>query len=350
MSQTLGYAVQDATSPLSPFRFDRREPGPKDVLIDILFCGICHSDLHQARNEWGTSLYPMVPGHEIIGRVNRVGKEVKKFAVGDLAGVGCMVDSCRRCPGCREGLEQYCHERPTWTYNAKERSKEQITFGGYSERIVVDEHFVVKIPPKMDLKSAAPLLCAGITMYSPLRHWKIARGQKVGIIGLGGLGHMGVKLAKAFGANVVMITSSPHKVAESHRLGADDVLLAKDEAMMQKHANSFDFMINTIPNAHDLNPYLHLLNRDGTMVLVGLLTALEPPLLGVSLMANRRRLAGSIIGGLAETQEMIDFCAAQGIGSDVEVIPMSYVNEAYERILKSDVKYRFVIDMATLKG
>ncbi len=349
MSTTIGYAVQNAQSPLAPFQFERREIGPRDVEIDILFCGICHSDLHQARNHWGTSQYPMVPGHEIIGRVSQVGSQVSNIKPGDFAGVGCMVDSCRHCANCREGLEQYCLAGPTWTYNAKEPGFERMTYGGYSKRIIVNDHFVVKIPKQMDLKSAAPLLCAGITMYSPLRHWKIASGHKVGIIGLGGLGHMGIKLAKAMGAHVVMITSSPGKVADAERLGASDVLLSSDPSQLAKHTNSFDLLINTIPNAHDVNPYLQLLIRDGTMVLVGLLTGLEPSVLGVNIMAQRRRLAGSIIGGLAETQEMIEFCAQHGVGSDVEVISMDYVNEAFSRMLKNDVKYRFVIDMASLK-
>jgi uncharacterized zinc-type alcohol dehydrogenase-like protein len=349
MIKTRGYAAQSATSPLTPFDFERREPGPHDVQIEILYCGICHTDLHQVRNHWGGSMYPMVPGHEIVGRVTRVGAKVTKFKVDDFAGVGCMVDSCRRCPACEEGLEQYCAETPTWSYNSKERGTGEMTYGGYSEHIVTEERFVVKIPGSMDMKAVAPLLCAGITTYSPLRHWEVEEGHRVGIIGLGGLGHMGVKLAKAFGAEVVMITTSPAKGQDAVRLGADEVLISKDEAAMAKQAKSFDFLLNTIPNPHDLNPYLELLKRDATMVLVGALTELEPPLKGANLIATRRTLAGSVIGGMPETQEMIDFCAAHDIVSDVEVIPMHSVNEAYERLLRNDVRYRFVIDMASLK-
>jgi uncharacterized zinc-type alcohol dehydrogenase-like protein len=349
MIQTHGYAAQNATSALAPFSFERREPGPRDVQIEILYCGICHSDLHQARNDWSNSLYPMVPGHEIVGRVAKVGAQVTKVKAGDHAGVGCMVDSCRHCSACEDGLEQYCEEGATWTYNGKERTGDRLTFGGYSERIVVDERFVIGIPDGLDLKAVAPLFCAGITTYSPLRHWGVGEGQKVGVIGLGGLGHMGVKFAKAFGAKVVMITTSPGKAADALRLGADEVLLSTDRAAMAKQAGSFHFLLDTVPNGHDLNPYAALLKRDGTLVLVGVLTALEPALRGISLIGGRRRVAGSAIGGIAETQEMIDFCAAHGIVSDIEMVPIQAVNEAYERMLKSDVKYRFVIDMASLK-
>lgn len=348
MIHTHGYAAQNATSALAPFTFERREPGPRDVRIEILYCGICHSDLHQARNDWGNSLYPMVPGHEIVGRVAAVGAEVTKVKVGDHAGVGCMVDSCRRCSACEDGLEQYCEKGATWTYNSRERAGGGLAFGGYSERIVVDEHFVVRIPDGLDLKGVAPLFCAGITTYSPLRHWGVGAGQKVGVIGLGGLGHMGVKFAKAFGAEVTMITTSPGKAADALRLGADEVLLSTDRAAMAKRAGSFHFLLDTAPNGHDLNPYMGLLKRDGTLVLVGVLTALEPALRGISLIGGRRRVAGSAIGGMAETQEMIDFCAAHGIVSDIELVPIQAVNEAYERMVKSDVKYRFVIDMASL--
>ena len=349
MIHTHGYAAQSATSALAPFTFERREPGPRDVRIEILYCGICHSDLHQARNDWGNSLYPMVPGHEIVGRVTAVGAEVSAVAVGDHAGVGCMVDSCRRCAACEDGLEQYCEKGATWTYNAKERVGGGLAFGGYSERIVVDEQFVVRIPDGLDLKGVAPLFCAGITTYSPLRHWGVGPGQKVGVIGLGGLGHMGVKFAKAFGAEVTMITTSPDKAADALRLGADEVLLSTDRAAMAKRAGRFHFLLDTVPNGHDLNPYMGLLKRDGTLVLVGVLTALEPALRGISLIGGRRRVAGSAIGGMAETREMIDFCAAHGIVSDIELVPMQAVNQAYERMLKGDVKYRFVIDMASLK-
>jgi alcohol dehydrogenase (NADP+) len=349
MIKTRGYAAHSATSPLVPFSFERRDPAPHDVQIEILYCGVCHSDLHQVRNDWLNSLYPMVPGHEIVGRITAVGSEVKKFKVGGLAGVGCMVDSCRKCENCNEGLEQYCVEGATWTYNAKERGSEQLTFGGYSERIVVEERFVVSIPESLDLKAVAPLFCAGITTYSPLRHWKVGPGQKVGVIGLGGLGHMGVKFAKAFGAHVVMITTSPDKGKDAVRLGADEVLISKDPGAMAKHASSFHFLLNTIPNAHDLNPYAALLKRDGTMVLVGALMELTPPLMGASVIMGRRSIAGSGIGGMPETQEMIDFCAEHNIVSDVEMVNIQNVNEAYDRLIKNDVKYRFVIDMASLK-
>ena len=350
MIQARGYAVHDNHSPLIPFNFERREPGANDVQIEILYSGICHSDLHQAHNDWGNSLYPMVPGHEIVGRVVKVGANVKKFKAGDLAGVGCMVDSCRHCSACNDGLEQYCEEGPTVTYNGKERGSDQLTFGGYSDQIVVEERFVVKVSPKLDLKAVAPLLCAGITTYSPLKHWNIGPGQKVGVIGLGGLGHMGVKFAKALGAKVVMITTSPEKGKDATRLGADEVLVSRDADAMKAHAGSFDFLLNTIPVPHDMNPYLALLKRDRTMTLVGVLTELNPPVLGMNLILGRRSLAGSAIGGMAETQEMMDFCAEHNIVSDVEMIAMKDVNQAYERLVKNDVKYRFVIDMDSLKS
>jgi uncharacterized zinc-type alcohol dehydrogenase-like protein len=349
MIKVRGYAARNSESPLVPFEFERRNPGPRDVRIEILYAGICHSDLHQARGDWGNSIYPMVPGHEIVGRVVEVGAEVKKLAVGDLAGVGCLVDSCRTCSACEEDLEQYCEKGATPTYNGKERIGEQLTFGGYSEQIVVDKHFVVKVPKSLDLKAVAPLLCAGITSYSPLKHWKVGKGQKVGVIGLGGLGHMGIKFAKAFGAEVTMITTSPAKGEDARRLGADEVLLSPDGSQMDRAAASFDFLLNTIPVGHDINPYLKLLKRDRTMVLVGVLTALEPPPLGFMLLGGRKSVAGSAIGGLAETQEMLDFCAEHAIVSDVELTPIQAVNEAYERLLKNDVRYRFVIDMASLR-
>jgi uncharacterized zinc-type alcohol dehydrogenase-like protein len=344
-----GYAAHDAHSPLVPYTFERRAPGVNDVVIDILYTGVCHSDLHQAHNDWGNSLYPMVPGHEIIGRVTQVGSGVHKFKVGDLAGVGCMVDSCRHCEACKEDLEVYCEQGATVTYNGKERGSDQLTFGGYSDIIVVDEHFVVKVSPKLDLKAVAPLLCAGITTYSPLRHWKVGPGQKVGVIGLGGLGHMGVKFAKALGASVVMITTSPDKGKDAQRLGADEVLISTDPAAMQAHANSFDFLLNTIPVSHDINPYLALLRRDRTMAMVGVLTELDPPPHGISLIMGRKSVAGSAIGGMKETQEMMDFCAEHNIVSDVEMIAIQDINQAYQRLVKNDVKYRFVIDMASLK-
>ncbi|TKR29535.1 NAD(P)-dependent alcohol dehydrogenase [Luteimonas gilva] len=349
MSLAHGYAAQDAHSPLVPFAFERRSPGPNDIRVEILYSGICHSDLHQSRDDWGGALFPMVPGHEIVGRVAEVGADVKKFKVGDIAGIGCMVDSCRHCDNCKADLEQYCFEGATWTYNAKERGGERLTFGGYSDHIVVDERFAVKISPKLDLKAVAPLLCAGITTYSPLRHWQVGPGQKVGVIGLGGLGHMGVKFAKAMGAHVVMITTTPEKGADAKRLGADEVLVSRDADAMGAHAGSFDFLLNTIPVGHDVNPYAALLKRDATMVLVGALTELEPPLRGVNLMFGRKRISGSAIGGMAETQEMMDFCAEHGIVSDIETIAIQDVNQAYERMLKNDVRYRFVIDMATLE-
>lgn len=349
MIQTRGYAVQDASSPLAPFTFSRRAPGSHDVHIEILYCGICHTDLHQCRNDWGGSTYPMVPGHEIIGRVKAVGAQVAKLKVGDIAGVGCMVDSCRQCAACRADLEQYCENGPVWTYNSQQRQTHEPTYGGYSEQIVVEERFVVKVPATLDIKATAPLLCAGITTYSPLRHWKTGKGQKVGVIGLGGLGHMGVKFAKAFGAHVVMITTSPAKAQDALRLGADEVLISRDPAAMARHAKSFHFLLNTIPNGHDLNPYAGLLKLDGVMVLVGALTALTPPLAGASVIQGRRSIAGSAIGGMAETQAMLDFCGQHQIVSDVEVIAIQDVNKAFDRLVKNDVRYRFVIDMASLR-
>ena len=345
-----GYAAHDPKSPLVPYSFTRREPGPRDVQIEILYAGICHSDLHQAHDDWGGALYPMVPGHEIVGRVVKVGAEVKKLRAGELAGVGCMVDSCRACGSCDESLEQYCEKGMTPTYNGRTRDGKELTFGGYSEQIVVDDRFVVKIPEGMALEGVAPLLCAGITSYSPLRHWKVGPGQKVGVIGLGGLGHMGVKLAKAMGAHVVMITTSPDKAKDATRLGADEVLLSNDAAAMKAHKRSFDFLLNTVPVAHDMNPYLALSKRDCTMCLVGVLTEITPPLRGGALIGGRRSVSGSSIGGMAETQEMIDFCAEKKIVSDVEVIPIQQVNEAYVRLVKNDVKYRFVIDIASLRS
>jgi uncharacterized zinc-type alcohol dehydrogenase-like protein len=348
MLKTAAYGVETATSPVAPMAIERREPLEHDVLIDILYCGICHSDIHQARNEWGGhSLYPMVPGHEIIGRVSKVGAQVNKFKLGDLVGVGCMVDSCQHCEACEEGLEQYC-DGMVGTYNAKDKKHGGLTFGGYSERITVDEKFVVRVPDNLDLKATAPLLCAGITLYSPLRHWNVQPGQKVGIIGLGGLGHMGVKLAAAMGAKVVMITTSPAKAQDAKHLGASDVLISKDSADMKKHAASFDLIIDTIPVPHDLNPYLGLLKRDKTLVLVGPLDPVDVH--GANLIMKRRNVAGSVIGGIAETQEMLDFCGKHNIVSDVEMVTADDINTAYERMLKSDVKYRFVIDIASMKA
>jgi alcohol dehydrogenase (NADP+) len=345
------YAAQSAASGLAPAAIRRREPGPTDVQIDILYCGVCHSDLHQIRNEWENmmpTVYPCVPGHEIVGRVAKVGSSVSKFKEGDLAGVGCMVDSDRLCPNCRAGNEQFCDSMPTFTYNAEDKHLGGITYGGYSDSIVVDEAFVLRISEKLDLAATAPLLCAGITTYSPMRHWNVRKGQKVGIVGLGGLGHMGVKFAHAFGAYVVLFTTSSNKVQDGLRLGADEVVISKNEAEMLKHAGSFDFILDTVSAEHNLNAYLDLLKLDGTLTMVGASPAPLPLAVG-SLLFRRRALAGSIIGGIRETQEMLDFCAEHGIASDIEVIRIEQINEAFNRLAKSDVKYRFVIDMASLK-
>ena len=348
MPTTRGYAVHDARSPFVPFAFERREPGPQDVQIDVLYCGICHTDLHQARDHWGAARYPMVPGHEMVGRVTRVGLQVARFKAGDSAGVGTMVDSCRACASCKRGLEQHCEQGATWTYNDKARGSGETTYGGYSRQIVVDQHFVVAVPETLELAAVAPLLCAGITTYSPLRRWNVSRGDKVGIIGLGGLGHLGIKFAKALGAHVVMFTNSPAKGRDAARLGADEVVISADAAALAAQAKSFDLLLDTIPVGHDSNPYLSLLRLDGTLVLVGSVGNLDSPLVGGNLMMNRRLIAGSGSGGLAETQEMLEFCAQHGIVSDVEVVPAQSINEAFERLARNDVKYRFVIDMATL--
>ncbi len=344
-----GFAAQTADSPLEKFTFNRRDVGENDVQIEILFCGVCHSDLHTARNEWHDSVFPVIPGHEIVGLVTRVGSGVSNFKVGDKVGVGCLVDSCQSCAACNEGLEQYCDNGFTLTYNSPEKVIGGRTFGGYSDSIVVDKGFVLRIPEGMDLAASAPLLCAGITTYSPLRHWKAGPGKKVGIIGLGGLGHMGVKLAHAMGAHTVLFTTSPSKVADGKRLGADEVVISKDAEAMAKHANSFDLFIDTVAANHDLSPYFALLKREGTMVQVG--APEHPmPIAAFDLIFKRRNFAGSLIGGIAETQEMLEFCAKHNITSDVEIIPIQKINEAYERMLKSDVKYRFSIDMASLKN
>jgi alcohol dehydrogenase (NADP+) len=347
MHATKAYSAQNETSPLAPYSLERRDPLPKDIAIDILYCGVCHSDLHQVRGEWHNTIYPCVPGHEIVGRVSAVGSEVTKFKVGDLAAVGCMVDSCRTCPSCQRGLEQYCEQFPTFTYNGIDKYTGKQTFGGYSDRIVVDEAFTLRLSEKMDLAASAPLLCAGITTYSPLRHWNVGPGQKVGVVGLGGLGHMGVKFAHAFGAKVVLFTTSPNKIEDGLRLGADEVVVSKNEDEMKKHTRSFDFILDCVSADHDINAYLSLLNLDGTLTLVG---APERPLpvAAFNLILPRRQFAGSGIGGIAETQEMLDFCAANNITCDIEMINIQQINEAYERLLKSDVKYRFVIDMASL--
>jgi uncharacterized zinc-type alcohol dehydrogenase-like protein len=345
--KTLGYAALSADSALAPFHFDRRAPRADDVVIEILHCGVCHSDLHQARNDWRNSIFPMVPGHEIIGRVLSVGPAVTRFKIGDQVGVGCLVESCQQCAACGRGLEQYCEKGSTWTYNAIDKAG-QPTYGGYSQRIVVDEKFVVRIPDGLDLAGAAPLLCAGITTWSPLRHWKVGPGSKVAVVGLGGLGHMALKLANALGADVTLFTRSPGKEADAIRLGAHRVVLSTDAAQMAAAARAFDLIIDTVPYAHDLNPYVPTLVLDGTLVLVGYLGPLQPALNTVPLLLGRRSVVGSAIGGIAETQEMLDFCGEHGIVSDIEAIRIQDINAAYERMLKSDVKYRFVIDMATL--
>ena len=346
----LAYAAQSAQDDLAPYRFERREPRADDVVIDILFCGVCHSDLHQARNDWANSVYPVVPGHEIIGRVRSVGTAVTRFKAGDNVGVGCMVDSCQHCEPCHHGLEQYCEEFPTLTYNGTDRHDHTITYGGYSEKIVVSEKFVLKVPDGLDLAGAAPLLCAGITTYSPLRHWKVGKGSKVAVVGLGGLGHMALKLAKALGAEVTLFTRSPGKEQDARRLGADNIVLSTDETQMAAVRSRFDLIIDTVPYVHDINPYMPTLNISGTLVLVGYLGPLEPFLNSAPMVLGRKSVAGSLIGGIAETQEMLDFCGEHGITSDIEVIQMQEINAAYERMLKSDVKYRFVIDMASLKA
>jgi uncharacterized zinc-type alcohol dehydrogenase-like protein len=347
MPQAKGYAAQSRTTPLAPWSFERREPRPHDVAIDILFCGVCHSDLHQIRDEWGGSVFPMVPGHEIVGKVTAVGSEVKNFKVGDHAAVGVLVDSCRVCSSCKAGLENYCLEGMTQTYGSKDRIDGTITMGGYSNHIVTDEHFVHTLSPKLDLAAAAPLLCAGITTYSPLRHWKIGKGHKVGVVGLGGLGHMALKFAHSFGADVTLFTTSAGKTEDAKRLGANNVVISKDAAAMQKEGGSFDFIIDTVSAPHDVTPYLVALKLDGIFCMVGLPDKpLQVPVF--NLLAGRKSMTGSGIGGVPETQEMLDYCAEHGIASDVEIIPIQKVEEAYQRMIKSDVKYRFVIDMSTL--
>ncbi|MGA3164313.1 MAG: NAD(P)-dependent alcohol dehydrogenase [Verrucomicrobiota bacterium] len=348
MYKAKAYSVQTQTSPLAPVSIQRRDPGPHDVQIKILFCGVCHSDLHTVRNEWHGTTYPCVPGHEIIGRVIKTGAQVKKFKEGDIAAVGCMVDSCRTCENCKDDLEQFCEAGVIFTYNSPDKHIGGMTYGGYSEGIVVDEAFVLRVPKNLDLAAAAPLLCAGITTYSPLRHWKVGKGQKVGIVGLGGLGHMGVKLANAFGARVVVFTTSPGKTQDALRLGAHEVVVSKNQDEMKKHANSFHFILDAVSAQHDINAYLELLKRDGTLTQVG--APADPlPVQVFNLIFGRRQFAGSLIGGIRETQEMLDFCGKHNITCDIELIPIQKINEAYERLLKNDVKYRFVIDMASLK-
>jgi uncharacterized zinc-type alcohol dehydrogenase-like protein len=349
MYPTKGYAAHSARQPLRPFSFERRDPGPDDVQIQILFCGVCHSDLHIARNEWESTQYPCVPGHEIVGRVMKVGRKVKKFKEGDRAAVGCLVDSCRKCRNCKAGLEQFCTEKATFTYNARDEHTGGVTYGGYSQSIVVDQNYVLRLSKKLDLAASAPLLCAGITTYSPLRCWKVSKGTKVGVIGLGGLGHMALKFAHTFRAEVTLFTHSAGKTKDALRLGAHEVVITKDEDAMEKQARRFDFLIDTVSAKHDLNVYFNLLRRDGVLVLVGI-PAEAMRIKAFSLIMPRRQFAGSLIGGIAETQEMLDFCGRRNITCEVEKIPMSQINKAYERMLKSDVKYRFVIDMSTLEG
>ncbi|MGE5424700.1 MAG: NAD(P)-dependent alcohol dehydrogenase [Syntrophothermus sp.] len=343
-----GYAAHHAKDRLNPWNFERREPGEKDVQLEIVYCGVCHSDIHQVRSEWGPAKYPMVPGHEIVGRVTKTGNGVKKFKPGDLVGIGCMVDSCGECDNCRHGWEQYCQNGMTiWTYNSFEKDGKTLTFGGYSNFIVADESFILKVPENLPLEGVAPLLCAGITTFSPLRKWKVGKGHKVGILGLGGLGHMGVKFAASFGAEVTMLSTSPSKEADARRLGAHNFCYTKDENQVAAYKNYFDFILDTVSAPHDYNMYLKMLGTNGVMICVGVPPA--PMMINASLLlGNSRSLTGSNIGGIPETQEMLDYCGKHGIVSDVEVININYINEAYERVIGSDVKYRFVIDMATL--
>jgi uncharacterized zinc-type alcohol dehydrogenase-like protein len=348
MPTTRAFAASAATSPLAAATIERRDPTPTDIEIEILFCGVCHSDLHQARGEWPGTTYPCVPGHEIVGRVSRVGSGVTKCKVGDMAAVGCMVDSCRTCDSCKRGLEQYCHAFPVLTYNGPDRHSGGHTFGGYSERIVVDEAFTLKVPAGLNLAATAPLLCAGITTYSPMRHWKVGPGQRVGVVGLGGLGHMAVKFARAFGAHVTLFTTSAKKRDDALRLGAHEVVLSTDAAAMQRGMSSFDFILDTVSGDHDINAYLQQIKLDGTLTLVG--APSNPLQVGAfNMLLPRRNFAGSAIGGIAETQEMLEFCAKNGIVSDIEIIPIQEINTAWERMVKGDVKYRFVIDMASIR-
>lgn len=347
MIATKGYAAKDPTDPLGPFSFQRRIPGPQDVHFEILYCGVCHSDLHQVRNEWGHSIFPMVPGHEIVGRVIQVGEQVKKFKAGDLAAVGCLVDSCRECDNCKQGMEQYCVNGPVGTYNSYEKDGKTPTYGGYSNQIVVHEDFVLRVPTNLPLEAVAPLLCAGITTWSPLRHWKVGKGHKVGVLGLGGLGHMAVKFASAFGAEVTVLSTSVSKEADAKKLGAHKFALTSSPEKIKPLKGYFDFIIDTVSAPHDYNVYLRMLATNGVHICVG-----APPapseVRAMTLIASRRSIAGSAIGGIPETQEMLDFCSSYNIVSDVEVIAMKEINNAYERMLKGDVRYRFVIDMATL--
>ncbi len=349
-TKSRAFAAKSATSPLAPMGIERREPKAGDVEMDILFCGVCHTDIHFVKNEWNMTLYPCVPGHEIVGRVTRVGSAVTGFKAGDIAAVGCMVDSCRECSDCRDHLEQYCQRGSTFTYNGEDKHLGGHTFGGYSDKIVVDEKFVLRVPKGLDPAGAAPLLCAGITTYSPLRHWKVGKGSRVGIVGLGGLGHMGLKFAHSFGAETVLFTTSPNKAEDAKRLGADEVVVSRDAQAMEKQAGRFDFILNTVAVPHNLDPFIGALKRDGTLCLVGAPAEPHPSPTPFNLIFRRRAVAGSLIGGIKETQEMLDYCGRHNIVSDIETIPMQKINEAYDRMLRSDVKYRFVIDLASLKG
>ncbi|MEI8365093.1 MAG: NAD(P)-dependent alcohol dehydrogenase [Parachlamydiaceae bacterium] len=352
MIKTLGYAATKEKEPLGPFTFERRNLRPHDVKIDILYCGVCHSDLHFVKNEWKKTIYPIVPGHEIVGRVTKIGSGVKAFKVGDIAAIGCMVDSCRTCPNCQNHLEQYCDKEITLTYNSLDKIDGTVTYGGYSTQIVADEKFILHVPKSFkekDLAGVAPLLCAGITTYSPLRHWKIGKGSRVGVVGLGGLGHMAVKLAHSMGAYVVLFTTSANKTQDAKRFGADEVVISNNLAEVEKFTNSLDLIINTVSVPHNLDTFLTLLKLDGTMCMVGLPEHLHPSPNISNLIFKRRKLAGSLIGGIKETQEMLDYCAEHNILSDIELIPIQKINEAYERMLKSDVKYRFVIDIASFQ-
>ncbi len=349
MLKSYGYAAYNSQTPLRSYHFERRDPGPCDVLIEILYCGVCHSDIHSARNEWRGASYPIVPGHEIIGRAVEVGSEVSAFKIGDLVGVGCMVDSCGSCPECSDHQEQFC-EQTVFTYNSPDPHTGKMSYGGYSNQIVVDQRFVLRVPDKLDPAAVAPLLCAGITTYSSLKNWNIGKGHQVGVVGLGGLGHMAIKFAHAFGAKVVMFTTSPAKIEDAKRLGADEVVISSDPSEIQHYRQSLDFILDTVGVAHDLDQYLTLLKRDGTLCLLGLPDKPHPTPNIANLILRRRTLAGSLIGGIRETQQMLDFCAAHDIVSDIELIPIQNINLAYERMLKNDVKYRFVIDMSTLQG
>ncbi len=347
----VGYAATNAQAPLAPFKFQRRDVGPCDIELQILYCGVCHSDIHTARNEWRGTTYPVVPGHEILGKITHIGAQVTQFKVGDIVAVGCLVDSCRECHACKTGLEQYCHQTPTFTYNSPDPHLGTKTYGGYSTSIVVDHNYVLHVPKQFkeaQFPNVAPLLCAGITTYSPLKHWNVGKNTRVGIVGLGGLGHMGIKLAHALGAHVTLFTTSPHKIEDAKRMGADEVVVSKDIDALKKQKNSLDFILNTVSAPHSLDTYVQLLRLDGTMCLVGAPETPHPPTNVSFLIAQRRSIGGSHIGGIQETQEMLDFCAAHHVTCDIEMISIEQINSAYERMLKSDVKYRFVIDMASL--